>query len=72
MKYCCKDFKSALCDGTDCDGYASLFNGYQYTDEDELGWHGGSGLKNLNYCPWCGTKLEPPPKGWQAPDEEKP
>jgi hypothetical protein len=49
---CCKSMERALQDGTDGEGYESLF--WWSNDEEILG---GSHQEPLVYCPWCGKKI---------------
>lgn len=57
---CCVDFKKALKDGTDNEGYGSLLVGTIEDDESDFIKEVkiGYGLKSIKYCPWCGKKIK--------------
>ena len=53
-KYCCKAWEEAREPGTDNEGYACLL----WRHEADNYWHMGSDdMPIINYCPWCGTKV---------------
>ena len=50
---CCAEFLSAMCDGTDNEGYGKLIS------LEDGKYSAGEGLNDLKFCPWCGANLEP-------------
>jgi len=50
---CCATFAKATEDGTDSEGWQALL----YIDEEE-GISMGCELPRINFCPWCGVKVE--------------
>ena len=51
---CCKEFRDAMQEGTDNEGYGKLI----FIEEGRYAT--GDHLPAINFCPWCGTSLEKP------------
>lgn len=51
---CCDEFLLALNEGTDNEGWMPLIS------IENGRWDMGLDLPPLNFCPWCGKKLENP------------
>ena len=49
---CCNDMSQAFDDGTDSEGYEPLL-----CERDGM-IDVGDGLSNIEYCPWCGKKID--------------
>ncbi len=56
---CCPDFVAGCQDETDNEGYRALIQreDCMWNDEDGL-IHIGCGLKPIQFCPWCGKKIQ--------------
>ena len=54
MIVCCAEFQDAMQPGTDNEGYEKLI----WIKEGR--YSTGDGLPAMNFCPWCGTRLEKP------------
>ena len=48
---CCKDFKKSQQPCTDNEGFGRLIK------RDGFGYSIGTELEQINYCPWCGKKI---------------
>lgn len=53
---CCDDFVKATLEGSDNEEWESLL----YIDPDDGKIKMGSGLPEINFCPWCSAPVEQP------------